>query len=91
MASLEHQHYVIMGGPRDKPTRGLVSTLAEINSEYTSGRLTLPRFKEKAAIALGGWVSAMPTYRFELCKVPKRRDFANYIDYDRAIDALYQA
>ena len=91
MADLHHQHYVIMGGPRNKPTRGLVSTLDSINSEYTSGRLNLPRFKEKAALALGGWVAAMPTYQFALCEVPKRGDFPNYSEYERAIDALYQA
>jgi len=87
MARLEQQHVVIMGKPKNRVgERGLVSTLEDINQLKT-----VELRNARASLAFGAWVRAKPDWDFELCKVPKNRDFASGTEYREALDALYHA
>jgi hypothetical protein len=93
MADIAHQHFVIMGKPRNRPGQmGLVSTLADINdivNRRGDAERLMEMLKAKAALALGGWIRAKPDWLFVLKPVPKQRDYPSYSAYQDAMNALY--
>lgn len=91
MANLEHQRFVIMGGKRGDKTRGLISTISDLNDKFKEGKWKIEALRAHAFMALGAWIRAKPDWKFELVEVPKVQNFPNYGAYRDAIDALYIA